>query len=421
MDLTDAVWLSSQQGRLLTERLATAMPVYDATLAMRLAEGLRRRGINPKAAAASLTQVRLRLQGQAKFGDFASQMLFTQVGLEQATRLTVAVHHAQRYRLAGCHRVADLTGGIGGDALALAGLGLRVDVYESDPPTAAIAQSNLAAFPEARVILGDALEQDLSLADAIYADPSRRTAAGQRVFQPDAYNPPLRAILALRTSHPLGVKVGPGIPHSAIPEDAEAQWVSVDGTVVEAGLWFGPLRQAGLKPAARTPTDPASGTSQTSGTEPAYSALVIRSGRANHLLAGSLPTLPVGQLRRYIYEPDGAVIRAGLLPEAATALGPANLVNSRIAYITSDTELASSPFLTGYEVKDTLPFNLKHLRTYLRGHGIGQLTVKKRGTAVDPVDLRKRLGLNGPASAVVILTRLGAQQSVLIVEPLARS
>ncbi|MDR2348362.1 MAG: hypothetical protein LBD90_07090, partial [Bifidobacteriaceae bacterium] len=86
-----------------------------------------------------------------------------------------------------------------------------------------------------------------------------------------------------------------------------------------------------------------------------------------------------------------------------------------IAYITADST-ADSAFSRAYEVHDAFPFSLKRLRSYLRARGIGHLVVKKRGTAVDPADLLKRLRLRGQGTATVVLTRLGARQSVLVVE-----
>jgi hypothetical protein len=375
------------------------LPPYDSQLALKLAQGLRQRGVDPKLTAAALTQSRLRAKASAKLGPFADQLIYTDPGLQQATRLEVAVHHAARFQKAGLTRVVDLTGGIGADALAMAALGLRVTVYEQDPLTATVARANLAAFPEAQVIQADSLQANLSDADAVYADPARRTTGGRRTFDPAAYAPPLDRILELRHTHPLGIKAAPGLPHSAVPADAEAQWVSVDGDVVEVGLWFGPLRSPG---------------------EPVRSALTIRSGRAHYLAHQDLAALPTGTLAGFLYEPDGAVIRASLLEQAAAAGGlpDAALVHPRIAYITSDTELPGSPFLTGYRVLDHFPFELKRLRSYLRQRDVGTLVVKKRGTAVQPVELVKRLGLRGSASALVILTRLGAAQSVIIAQPL---
>ncbi|MDR2254327.1 MAG: class I SAM-dependent methyltransferase [Bifidobacteriaceae bacterium] len=397
MDLADVALLTSATGRHLLEQLSARVDTYTGELALKLADGLRRRGADPKLVAAALTQLRLRTRARAKFGDFAADMLFTDHGLAQATRIEVAARHAERYRAAGFTHVADLTGGIGGDALAFAALGIRVRVFESDPVTAAVAAANLAAFPEAQVVAADSLSQDLTGCDALWADPSRRAADGRRVFDPAAYSPPLDAILQLAERSPLGVKVSPGLPHGIVPGEAESQWVSVDGAVVEATWWFGPLRAA-------------SGARR--------SALVLRGGRAHHLMDDAVPPLPAGPLGACVYEPDGAVIRAHLLEQAARELDDARLAHPAIAYITSDRANGASPFLTGWRVLDAFPFNLRRLRAYLRERGVGQLVVKKRGTAVEPAELRKRLQLRGDAAATVILTRLGARQSVLVVEPL---
>ena len=88
-----------------------------------LGAALRASGIEASLAAAVLTQLALRQAARAKFGPFASHMVFTRDGLEQATRLVVAARHAQRFRASGARRVADLGCGIGADALAIAGLG----------------------------------------------------------------------------------------------------------------------------------------------------------------------------------------------------------------------------------------------------------------------------------------------------------
>ena len=111
MDATGLTQLLSPQGWALLQQL----PPYREADALRLASGLRDRGVAPELVAAAMTQSRLRARAQEKFGDFAATMLFTAAGLEQATRLTVAVYHAKRYAHAGCRLVADLGCGIGGD------------------------------------------------------------------------------------------------------------------------------------------------------------------------------------------------------------------------------------------------------------------------------------------------------------------
>lgn len=375
--------------------LLSALPPYDERTAMALSERLHREGVEPDLVAAALTQSRLRARAHAKLGEFADGMLFTPEGLEQATRWIVAAHHAHRYLAVGSTRVADLTCGIGADAMAMAAMGLHVLAVDIDEVAASMATVNLRHFPEAEVRHGDGMAVDLRAerVDGVYADPARRTPSGARVRDPAAYTPPLAAVLRLREQVPaLGIKVGPGVPHAALPPDAEAQWVSVDGDVVELGLWFGPLAEAG----------------------PGRSALVLRDGHA-HVVRDHGTHPHVGAVGGYLYEPDGAVIRAGLVGEVAAAVH-GRLVDATIAYVTSET-LHATPVATAYRVLDTMPFGVKRLRAYLRARQVGRVTVKKRGTAVLPEVLRAQLDLRGDAEATLVLTRVAGTQQVLVVEP----
>ncbi|ACQ81304.1 conserved hypothetical protein [Beutenbergia cavernae DSM 12333] len=382
--------------------LLDGLPPYDEGTAMHLGEALRAQGLDPGLVAAALTQSRLRARATSKFGEFASSMLFTPDGLEQATRLSVAVRHARRYLDAGLSYVADLGCGIGGDAMALAGLELRVLAVEADEMTAAIATVNLRQLPEAEVRHGDAFEADLSGVDGIWADPARRTSAGARLRDLRSYSPSVERLLALRESVPaLGLKLGPAIAHGDVPDDAHAQWVSVDGTVLEADLWFGPLAPEG----------------------PGRSALVVTGDDAAVLAQEGTPSSPVvtapsGPVAEYLYEPDGAVIRAGLVADLARDLD-GHLLDPRIAYVT--TSLAHpTPFAHGFRVLDEFAFSLKRLRAYLRERDVGTLEIKKRGTAVVPEQLRSQLQLRGRASATVALTRIGGAPRVLVLERLGR-
>lgn len=380
--------------------LLGALPPYDERRALALSERLHREGLDPGLVAAALTQSRLRAKARSKFDSFADGMVFTAAGLEQATRLAVGARHARRYLAAGCGRVADITCGIGGDAMALAALGLRVLAVDSDELTAAVATVNMRHFPDAEVRYADGLTLDFATegVDGVFADPARRSAQGARRHDPAASTPPLDAVLALRDQVPaLGVKVAPAIRHSALPPDAETQWVSVDGDVVEAGLWFGPLAPDG----------------------PGRGALVIREGGATALREpkGGAPRADVGPVGAYLYEPDGAVIRSGLVSLVAEQVR-GRLVDATIAYVTTDT-LAPSEVATAYRVLETMPFGLKPLRALLRARDVGRLTIKKRGTAVGPEQLRRQLDLRGDAEATIVLTRVAGTQQVLLVEPVS--
>ncbi|MEJ5944398.1 class I SAM-dependent methyltransferase [Pseudokineococcus basanitobsidens] len=374
--------------------LLDALPPYGEVDGLVLGERLRAQGHDPVLVAAALTQSRLRARARAKFGSFADDMLFTAAGLEQATRLPVAARHAHRFVAAGLARVADLGCGVGGDASALAGLGLGVLAVDSDEPTAAVAAANLRRFPDARVRCEDVTATDLDGVDGVWLDPARRDERGRRVLDPRRASPPLSFAEGLARERPVGVKVAPGIDHDLVPAGWEAQWTSVDGDVVEAALWSGALARPGVR----------------------RSAVVVRGGTAAVVddtadpFAASAP--PVGPVGRHLYEPDGAVVRAGLVGAVVAALD-GRLVDPSIAYVTADARL-ELPSATGYVVDEVLPFGLKPLRARLRERGVGRLTIKKRGTAVEPEELRRRLRLSGPEEAVVVLTRVAGRQSALL-------
>ncbi|MGH3713593.1 MAG: methyltransferase domain-containing protein, partial [Micromonosporaceae bacterium] len=222
------------------------------------AAALRAAGHPPELAAAALTQAELRARATGKFGPDAARMFFTRDGLQQATRGPVAARRAARLTTdPGVRRAADLCCGVGADAIAFARAGLSVYAVDADPDTAEVARANAEALGLAElitVVCGDAVEADLSGCDAVFCDPARRSG-GRRVFDPRAYQPPWEFLAALPRRVPRTVlKLGPGIDHALIPAGVEAEWVSVDGDVVEAALWHGPYaqvpRRATVLPAA---------------------------------------------------------------------------------------------------------------------------------------------------------------------------
>ena len=386
----------------VTDRLAAR-----AADAAKLNTELRGRGVDPATVAAMLKQAELRIAATAKFGELAHDLLFTQAGLEQATRAPVAALHAARFRAAGVTEVADLGCGIGAESLALLAAGVRPRAVDLDPFTAQLAGHNLAVLaaslgvPAPTVASGDATAFSLAGCDGAFLDPARRTAGHRdtrRIASPEDYSPSLTFAFDIASRVPTGVKLGPGFERELIPEDAEAQWISVDGQVVEMGLWFGAVARAGVGRAA----------------------LVMRGADSHELTAAADATdAEPRAVEEYLYEPDGAVIRARLIGLLAEQLG-AGMLNERIAYLTSPT-LVQTPFAQAFRVLDQLPSKEKELRKALAERGIGTLEIKKRGTDVDPAQLRKRLKLKGSKSATIVLTRDEAGGHVaLLVERAAK-
>jgi len=384
MDLDAFRWLLTDEGQQL---LVAAAGAPEDPLR---AQTELRRTTTPERAAAALTQVTLRRRAEAKFGELADRMYFTPEGLEQATRLPVATHRAARLQAASTESVIDLGCGIGGDLVASARAGITCAGVDLDPLRVEVAAANLDALGLAgAVMVRDALTVDTSPFAVAFADPARRTGRG-RTFDVDDWTPPWSFVEGLLRRDSC-VKVAPGIPHDLVPTGVEAEWVSDHGEVKEAALWSGRLATCERR------------------------ATVISAHGLATLTEEDDPGAGVRSVGDFLYEPDGAVIRAGLVTAVAAGV-EGGLIDEHIAYVTSDRSFRT-PFARGYRVVEHLPYREKALRAALRDRGIGRLTIKKRGVDVVPEQLRKRLQLAGDEEATIVLTRVGGHGAALLVEP----
>lgn len=387
MDLEAFRWLLTADGeRLLADASASVAAGEDVLSSQtRL-----RRTADAAHVAAALTQATLRVRARAKFGADAERMYFTPDGLEQATRQRVAAHRAARLVAASAATLVDLGCGIGGDLIASSRAGLTAAGVDLDPVRVAVAQANLDALglPGA-VMVSDATTLDTTPFDVAFADPARRGARG-RTFDVDGWTPPWPFVERLLTRDAC-VKVAPGIPHDLVPDGVEAEWVSDHGEVKEAALWSGRLATTARR------------------------ATVIGDGGLATLTDEDDPGAEVGPVGAFLYEPDGAVIRAGLVTAVAAGVG-GRLVDEHIAYVASDASYAT-PFARGYQVLEELPYREKALRAALRERNVGRLTIKKRGVDVVPEQLRKRLDLAGDDEATIVLTRAAGHGVALLVRP----
>lgn len=382
--------LAPEGQRLLAEAerlVATGMAALTALTRLR-------RVASPALAAAVWEQATLRRRADAS-GKFAraAEMYFTRDALEQATGETIARYRAGRYAPFG--PVADLACGIGGDALPLAA-GHLVLAVDRDPLRLAMLRENARVCGVAGRVLpvrADLERFALPRVDALFCDPGRRDAGGRRVFSVAGYQPSFAQILRWRTVIPaLGVKVSPGIVREEwpAPDRAEVEFISEGGALKEAALWFGPLQSAERR------------------------ATLLPSG-ATLVGAGPISPGPIAPPSRFLYEPDPAILRAGLVDLLAEQLGAAQL-DPDIAYLTADN-LTTTPFARAYRVEETLPFSLKRLTSRLRERDAGEVTVKKRGSPLDTERLARQLRGRGTRSLIVVLTHVQGRPYALICTP----
>jgi hypothetical protein len=299
----------------------------------------------------------------------------------------------------------DLGCSVGGDTLALAALAPTLGI-DLDPLRLQMARANMkalglagrTAFVQADLSAHLPLHPSAEL--ALFFDPARR-AAGRRVFSVRDYHPPLDVVQGWLPDHPaLGVKISPGVKLDELRSyDAEVEFVSLNGELKEAVLWFGPLksarRRATLLPGPHTLS------------ETGDAALDVNQPDRRGL--------PLSEPQAYLYEPDPAILRSGLVEALGARLGAAQL-DPDIAYLTAG-QLHPTPFARAWAVEDWFPFGLKRLRAALRERGVGRVVVKKRGSPLQPEDLIRELRLTGDQERVVFLTHLRGRPIVMLCFP----
>lgn len=378
-DLDDVAFLRSSRG---ADALAQ-LDGLELAAATRLTDVARARAlVGERFAAAALETAVLRRRARNKLvgGD---AWLLTDSALQQATATRVAQHRAAR--LSG-RDVHDVTCSVGADAVEIGAVARACVASDLDPVRLAMAEHNLVARgQQVRLLRADAL-RPVSRGTAVVADPARRDGTGRRRWNPADLEPPLDELLATYAGRDLVVKAAPGLDFQAVPEGAEVEIVSMIGQVREASLWFGDLAGVGVRRRATVLSEDGP------------------SGHGAWTITDREPDdCPVIEAGDWIVDPDGAVVRSGLVRQYAVRAGLGQL-DPHIAYLTGPHPPAG---IRAFRVRDQVRFGEKALRSLLRNYDVGSVEILVRGVDVDPDALRKRLKLKGSTAAAVVLTRIG--------------
>ncbi len=315
-----------------------------------------------------------------------SRWLFTDEALQQATAAPVALHRAQRLAVGpgGPEIVVhDATCSIGTELAALRVAGVRAVGSDIDAVRLAMARHNLGEA--AQVCRADALHPVTRNA-VVLVDPARRQG-GRRRFAVDDYRPRLDRVIDTYRGRDLVVKCSPGIDFEQVRGlgfDGEIEVTSYRGSVREACLWSAGLAQPGVRRRASILGHSEQGSEQVTDAD-----------------SDDCPVRPVG---RWIVDPDGAVVRAGLVRHYGARHGLWQL-DPEIAYLSGDR---LPPGIRGFEVLEQLAFDERRLRQALSALDCGPLEILIRGVRVDPDALRRRLRPPGGQSLSVVIARIGA-------------
>jgi hypothetical protein len=347
----------------------------------------------PELARAALETAILRQDAVIKF-PYAENLYFTREALEQASSHEVSSYRAERYRFFSL--LVDLGCSTGSDTFTMASKALTIGI-DYDPLRLAMANANLRSLG----LSNQSLQIQADLSDplpfrprsaALFFDPSRRVNY-QRIHSVEQYQPPLSIIKSWLASFPaLGVKISPGVNLAEVAGyGAELEFISLEGELKEAVLWFGPLKSAHRRATLL----------------PGPNQLV-----SDGISLSPLYPTPITEPKAYLFEPDPAVIRSGLVAQLAESIN-ASQMDPEIAYLTATTR-SVTPFARSWSIDAWFPFQLKRLRSYMREHNIGHLTVKKRGSPLEPETLIHQLRLKGDEERVLVLTHLRGEPIVLI-------
>ncbi|HEX7321375.1 MAG TPA: class I SAM-dependent methyltransferase [Mycobacterium sp.] len=309
--------------------------------------------------------------------------LYTDEAVQQASAAPVALHRARRIAAMKPGAVIhDVTCSIGTELAALREVVEQVVGSDLDPVRLAMAQHNLGGT--AGLVQADALHP-VTRDTVVLADPARRSS-GRRRFHPGDYHPALDRLLDAYGGRDTVVKCSPGINFDYVRDldfDGEIEVTSWQGSVREACLWSHGFTEPGVLRRA---------------------SILDRDEQITDAEPDECGVLPAG---RWIVDPDGAVVRAGLVRNYAARHGLWQL-DPDIAYLSGDRLPAG---MRGFEVLEQLAYSEKRLRAALADHDCGALEILVRGVrdaSADPDGLRRRLRPRGHQPLAVVITRIGS-------------
>ncbi|WP_165068794.1 class I SAM-dependent methyltransferase [Paludisphaera rhizosphaerae] len=337
----------------------------------------------PEVVAAALRLAEARRKGAVKYSR-SDRMWLDPVGVEQATAEIVAEHKARRFQ---ADVVVDLCSGIGGDAVALAARS-NVLAVDRDRGMARRVAWNADAYDRGGRVLpcqSTAEAFPIPAGAWVHIDPDRRTSGKGRAVAAEGYVPGPEFLHQLIRTAPAGaIKLGPASDFAGFVANlpCEVEIISLDGEAKEATVWFGAAatasRRATKLPEAVTWTD-----------------------RMGEPSANDFPAVAPA-VGRWLYDPDPALSRSGLLDSFARAHGLGRIA-ADLPYLTADVFLAT-PWLEAFEVLEVHPLDLKKLRRQIDASSLGPVQVKHKTTDLKPEALRPLLRPKGDAPAVLFLT-----------------
>ena len=311
--------------------------------------------------------------------------LFTPKSSEQCSSTILAKYHASK--MGALHTIADLCCGAGMDLIQLAKNKTKVFAVDADEDVLNIAKFNsqVEVLNNIRFVCGKAEDFDEEV-EAVFVDPDRRVG-NKRQTNPEEHQPKLSDVLKLHEN--LLIKLSPAMNYRKLPDipNSTLEFVSEGGVLKEILFCTGIFAEEECK----------------------RKAVLLPQ---NKILRDQDTKMEFSQIQEYLFEPDAAVVKAGLIFELGIETGFLPLMH--VPELLTGSEEVFSDFGTLYEILEIHKYTLKLLQKYIKDNVIGVLELKTKGFPHSVEDFRKKLKLKGKNKALIMIIRQGAEHDFLI-------
>jgi len=419
--------------------------------ALQVSTALNKAGYNNEDRAAIMDYMALLPKIQEKFGclhanDKNRFFLCDKLALEQSTAQDIGRWKANLWPASndgdggksGASIVHDLCCGMGGDSFFIPA-SFKVVGVDLDEKRIAMYRHNMEAIGKtAEVICADVREvakirempasAGMTNTEFFSIDPARRALEGENQRDLRNLTPTLEEVVEISKHYQGGmVKLPPGYPPAEIPDGTEILYLGGHSDCRECLVLFGSL--AKNPDTVRAVMVGKDGNALAEWSRPRDRSLEtldedlqekldrndsLEGRDRTYRTATSRNDLPIGEIARYLSEPAPVLIRSHLFNAAALSCDPqAHLISEGIAYVASDKPLPA-PGFTCYEIVAHSEISTGAVRSMLKEHDIGKITLKLRGVKLDPDSEIKRLKPKGKKSAILFYTRAAGEKIALL-------
>lgn len=399
-------WLQTDHGRSAIQMAQTALKAGSDPL--KLASELDKQFSLPASyRTACALQAELRNRLGLRWGESPSWLL-TRDGIEQATHPLVRKWRSQKLAHMNVESIMDVGCGLGFESATFSEFGLKVIAVERDPEVHAIAKMNLKGIDTRNFDVvqdEEKFSSTLQEVESVFVDPARRDPkaarnvlgnSGNRISNPNDWSPPWNWVLELGKRKPkLIAKVAPGISHDLLPSDCHTYWFAINGSLVEASVWFSGFGIAAGK-----------------------SAITInRFGDFEELSSDAEISSEVGPIERYILDSSPAITRSALVQQLA-AKTKSHRIDENLGFLSCDFEPEESGLFTTYEVLEFFDFDESRVSESLKKYQAYDVQIISRGYRGDVDLLTRKLkkGLVGDKLVCLLLARIGEKTTAIVTQ-----